>query len=196
MGLWVLRKLGYKVLVFNEQRSSLTCRGSEAMQSIASGLFSLHELHISHLDMKSPNILIASDGRVKIADLGLGKMVKGVDTIVSQLATLHWMAPEVLRGRGGSASDVWAFGTILWEVRLPLSALPEAKVRQHTTDPARSAYWIDVNVPCHDIAQDVDRMMKGDIDLNRLLSKCVVSLCLLSTVLADSAVLPLCCTAQ
>lgn len=180
MGLWVLRKLAYKVRVFNEQRSSLTCRGSEAMQSIASGLFSLHELHISHLDLKSPNILIASDGRVKIADLGLGKMVKGVDTVVSQLATLHWMAPEVLRGRGGSASDVWAFGTILWEVRLPLSALPKlnsGSTRQ--TLPEVLTGFVSL-FRATVLPKNVESMMKGDSDLNCLLPRHSVYLHFLS----------------
>ena len=103
--------------VSNEQCALclLTCRGCGAMLNVASTLFSLHKSKIVHLDLKSMDILIASDGRINIADLFLGKMVIGITTCLSE-KDIPYMAPEVFRGRGGLASDVWAFGTILWEV--------------------------------------------------------------------------------
>ena len=40
------------------------------MQDVAAGLFSLHSRGLIHLDLKSPNLLITGDRRVKIADFG------------------------------------------------------------------------------------------------------------------------------
>ena len=70
------------------------------------------------MDLKSPNLLIDSHREVKIADLGLGKLVSERETLTMQCGTLEWMAPEqISHGQCGLASDIWALSTIMWEVR-------------------------------------------------------------------------------
>ncbi len=50
------------------------CRGAGIALDIAKGLHFLHNHHVMHLDLKSPNILLAQDGTAKIADVGLSRM--------------------------------------------------------------------------------------------------------------------------
>ncbi len=49
-------------------------RGAGIALDIAKGLHFLHSHHVMHLDLKSPNILLAQDGTAKIADVGLSRM--------------------------------------------------------------------------------------------------------------------------
>lgn len=86
------------------------------MIDVAAGLLALEEKKSVHLDLKSNNLLITGDRKIKISDLGLGKLIHGVETVTSQIGTPMWMAPEVRHGVCGLASDIYSFGTILYEV--------------------------------------------------------------------------------
>ena len=70
---------------------------------------------ILHLDLKSPNILIDGQWRIKIADFGLSRLQ--YKSVVSHSSgTPEWMAPEILCGEAPDKSaDVFSFGVILWE---------------------------------------------------------------------------------
>lgn len=87
--------------------------------SVARGMAYLHSRTphpILHLDLKSPNILIDAQWRIKIADFGLSKTM--YKTIMSGTTggTPEYMAPEVLRAEPPTkAADVYSFGVILWE---------------------------------------------------------------------------------
>ena len=77
------------------------------------------ELHLTHKDLASRNILVAPDFNVKISCPCLC-----MDTFVSEYFLFHqhmiplrWMPPEaVLEDKYSVKSDVWAFGVFIWEV--------------------------------------------------------------------------------
>jgi serine/threonine-protein kinase len=86
-----------------------------------------HARGIVHRDLKSSNIMIAPDGRLKLLDFGLAVRlatadVEDLDTtgsreLPSDAGTVPYMAPELLRGRRADRrSDVWAFGVLLYEM--------------------------------------------------------------------------------
>ncbi|KAA8492939.1 putative serine/threonine-protein kinase [Porphyridium purpureum] len=107
---------------------------------IAEGLAYLHKNGVVHRDVKSPNVLIEQNsGRPIVIDLGLGKGIDGNASAVSRATvagittalstatintktdgikgSLLWMAPEMIVDQKWSdRSDVYAFGTILWEL--------------------------------------------------------------------------------
>ena len=91
---------------------------------VAEGLAAAHEQGIIHLDLKPANIMITSDGRLKILDFGLAKLVEGASPDLAQSSaqvgnmpgTLPYMAPEQLRGVPVDArTDVYASGAVLYE---------------------------------------------------------------------------------
>lgn len=86
------------------------------MIDVAAGLLALEERKVVHLDLKSNNLLITRDKKIKIGDLGLAKLIQGIEEETSQIGTPLWMAPEVRFGVCGLASDIYSFGTILYEV--------------------------------------------------------------------------------
>ena len=95
---------------------------------IAAGVAHAHDRGVVHRDLKSTNIMITRDGRVKVLDFGLARRVDlhaiEVATTVRTPAradalagTLPSMAPEVLRGGEPTPrSDVWAIGIVLFEM--------------------------------------------------------------------------------
>jgi serine/threonine protein kinase len=95
---------------------------------IAGALARAHDRGIVHRDLKSANIVITSDGLVKVLDFGLAKRAGGglfdgptqsfatIEGALGVSGTLPYMAPEVLRGESADYdSDLWALGVVLYE---------------------------------------------------------------------------------
>lgn len=95
---------------------------------IASALARAHDRGVIHRDLKTANIVVASDGLVKILDFGLAKRVGGgifdvashtlatIDDATGISGTLPYLAPEILSGEPADyRSDLWALGVVLYE---------------------------------------------------------------------------------
>ena len=90
------------------------------MEPVLSALAAAHRLGIVHRDVKPENILIARDGRVKIADFGLarGSIIGQTMTAESSvvLGSVSYLAPEqVERGISDPRSDVYSAGIVVFE---------------------------------------------------------------------------------
>jgi serine/threonine protein kinase len=111
----------------------------------ASGLAEAHAQGIVHRDIKPENVLVSAEGRVKLADLGLGKAREGggddgSTTNISYVAmgTPRYMPPEQWErlAKVGPPGDVWALGATLYFLLAGANAFPEEtpwKVGQHIT---------------------------------------------------------------
>ncbi|XP_064263244.1 serine/threonine-protein kinase PAK 3-like isoform X1 [Passer domesticus] len=78
------------------------------------GLDFLHSNHMIHRGLKSCNILLRTDGSVKLADFGLFAQLTPEQSRQSSVAsTSGWMAPEVVTGQPyGPKVDIWSFGIV------------------------------------------------------------------------------------
>jgi serine/threonine protein kinase/Tol biopolymer transport system component len=100
-------------------------------RQICHALASAHEKGVVHLDLKPANVMMTSNGRVKLLDFGLASMLRSEATthdLWNQLTvtgtregviagTPAYMSPEQARGKPvDKRTDMWAFGCVLYEM--------------------------------------------------------------------------------
>ena len=92
---------------------------------IADALAHAHERGILHRDLKGANVIVQSNGRLKVLDFGVAARLfsRAIEPTQSAIdagtaaGTLPWMAPEVLGGGQQDArSDLWSLGVLLYEM--------------------------------------------------------------------------------
>ena len=114
------------------QRGAMPVRRAlELTMQIAAGLAAAHQKGIVHRDVKPANIFLTPDGRAKVLDFGLARVVEPGDTDLEStqvtdgpatrpgtvLGTVGYMAPEQVRGEPvDSRADVFALGVVCYEM--------------------------------------------------------------------------------
>ncbi|KAL6492853.1 hypothetical protein OROGR_032612 [Orobanche gracilis] len=108
------------------QKYALRSQVSSYTRQILHGLKYLHDRNVVHRDIKCANILVDTNGSVKLADFGLAKATT-LNDVKSCKGTALWMAPEVVRSLGyGLPADIWSLGCTVLEMltrRFPYSNL-------------------------------------------------------------------------
>lgn len=99
------KKLSYKVVV-------------ELALDVSRGLAYLHSQKIAHRDVKTENMLLDKQRRVKIADFGVARVeASNPKDMTGDTGTPGYMAPEILDGKPyNKKCDVYSFGICLWEI--------------------------------------------------------------------------------
>ncbi|KAM0675558.1 TFIIH complex serine/threonine-protein kinase subunit kin28 [Gurleya vavrai] len=95
------------------------------MLMILKGLYACHRKFIAHRDIKPNNILVCSDGTLKIADFGLARSIDQCE-MESNVVTRWYRAPELLFGCKlyTFAVDIWAVGCVFAELFLRTPYFP------------------------------------------------------------------------
>lgn len=145
----------------------------DVVRKIAEALAYAHSQGIVHRDVKPENILLAADGQVKLADLGVAKQSRTIESAEPGpdgkrilVGTPAYIAPEEILGKGsGPATDIYALGATFYQIlagRLPfISASPMEMLRMHVanTPPDIRRYNPEVSP---ELCQVVFRMMAKD----------------------------------
>jgi serine/threonine-protein kinase len=107
--------------VIRKESPMTPARALALIEPVLSALAAAHRAGLIHRDIKPENVLIADDGRVKVADFGLAKAVSADTQHTATggvlIGTVSYLAPElVVDGRADARADVYAAGVVLFEL--------------------------------------------------------------------------------
>ncbi|XP_011405303.2 PREDICTED: cyclin-dependent kinase 2-like [Amphimedon queenslandica] len=96
-----------------------TARAKDYLYQLLEGVAYCHAHRVLHRDLKPQNLLISSDGRIKLADFGLARAFGvPVRTYTHEVVTLWYRSPELLLGSQyySTPVDIWSIGCIFAEM--------------------------------------------------------------------------------
>src|SRR4051794_7091794 len=104
--------------LLKRQRRLSTERTLEVLRQCAAGLAAAHSIKVIHRDVKPGNVLLGSDGSVKLTDFGVAVSATSVPLTKTGevVGTANYLSPEQAEGEPATpASDVYALGLIGYE---------------------------------------------------------------------------------
>ncbi|HWK22216.1 MAG TPA: Stk1 family PASTA domain-containing Ser/Thr kinase [Ureibacillus sp.] len=138
----------------NEFSPLSPARSVQIMKQLTSAIAHAHENQIIHRDIKPQNILVDSEGNVKVTDFGIATSLTATSYTKtnSVIGTVHYISPE--QARGGNAtnqSDIYALGIVLYELltgELPFSGESAVSIAlKHLQTETPSIRAIDASIP-------------------------------------------------
>jgi serine/threonine protein kinase len=128
-------------------------RAAGIAAGIAGALAYAHRQNIVHRDVKPSNVLVASEDRVKLADLGIAKLLsaEALTATTGVIGSAHYIAPEQARGRPvDGRADLYSLGCVLFEMltgRPPFEGDAPALMYAHVHQAAPRTREVEPAVP-------------------------------------------------
>lgn len=84
---------------------------------VVGGIEQAHKNGIVHRDIKPQNMIVSSDGTVKVADFGIARAATQQTVNTTVMGSVHYISPEQAKsGQADERSDIYSFGCTLYEM--------------------------------------------------------------------------------
>ncbi len=140
--------------VIRDRAPLLNLEAVDTMRQLTSAVAEAHKRGIIHRDIKPQNVIVKSDGSLKILDFGIAT-AKGSAQLTQAnnvMGSVHYLAPELAKGEPASPqSDIYALGIVFYEMLtgdVPFKADQAIQIAlQHMREPMPSVRKANPNVP-------------------------------------------------
>lgn len=140
--------------VIKDRAPLLNEEAVDIMKQLVSAISEAHKRGIIHRDIKPQNIIVKSDGTIKILDFGIATAKGSMQLTQANnvMGSVHYLAPELAKGEPATAqSDIYAMGIVLYEMLtgdVPFKADQAVQIAlMHMRDPLPSIRQINPQVP-------------------------------------------------
>jgi serine/threonine-protein kinase 24/25/MST4 len=118
------------------------------MRCLLDAIIVLNSSDLIHRDIKSANILLSSDGSLKLGDFGVSGIYKAFQRRASFVGSYYWMAPEILKHQSYDIKvDIWSLGITAIEIAEGKPPYYGLSVNQVRYKPLTYRLWIKLSYP-------------------------------------------------
>ena len=109
---------GITLKTYIEKKGQLSFKESASIAiQVARGIEAAHNKNIIHRDIKPQNIIISTDGKVKVTDFGIAKATSSNTISSDVMGSVHYASPEQARnGFVDGRSDIYSLGIVMFEM--------------------------------------------------------------------------------
>ena len=126
----------------------------DIMLQLTDGMAHAHDAYIIHRDIKPQNIMILSNGMIKITDFGVATALNSTQLTQtnSVMGTVHYLPPEQAQGKGSTIrSDIYSMGIMMYELLtglVPYKGDNAVEIAlKHLREPLPSVRKTNPNIP-------------------------------------------------
>lgn len=147
---------GITLKTYVEKKGHLNFKESISIAiQVARGIESAHNKHLIHRDIKPQNIIISTEGKVKVTDFGIARAASSNTISADVMGSVHYASPEQARnGFVDGRSDIYSLGIVMYEMvtgRVPFDgdttvAVALQHLQEEMTPPSKYAQNLPVSM--------------------------------------------------
>ena len=109
---------GITLKTYIEKKGQLSFKEATSIAiQVARGIEAAHNKDITHRDIKPQNIIISTEGKVKVTDFGIAKAISSNTLSSDAMGSVHYVSPEQARnGFIDGRSDIYSLGIVMYEM--------------------------------------------------------------------------------
>ena len=109
---------GITLKTYVEKKGQLSFKEATSIAiQVARGIEAAHNKNITHRDIKPQNIMISTEGKVKVTDFGIAKAISSNTVSSDAMGSVHYASPEQARnGFIDGRSDIYSLGIVMYEM--------------------------------------------------------------------------------
>ena len=109
---------GITLKEYISKKGKLTVKEATSIAiQVSMGLEAAHNRNIVHRDIKPQNIIISTDGKVKVTDFGIARVASSNTISTNAMGSVHYSSPEQVRGGYSDfKSDIYSLGITMYEM--------------------------------------------------------------------------------